>query len=224
MKHLILAAALTAACASGAEAGPCEPGWKSQAVIMAERRDAGQREMLELDALYWSYRVAVQRDISYESLLAASGNWVLTEENKKSLLARVKRHLDEGTARALTAEERRQYEAGKARLRQMGAGAKAPKAALIEARADEATCSVFELEARYWAWAVNTARTTTLRQFASDSRRWPGSNEVNSALVERVRRLVAAGETLPLSAEENARRGAAKEGLKAYIQELRGRP
>jgi len=224
MKTLILIVTLAAGVQGAMAQAPCGPGWKPQSVAARERIDAVQNETLEVEALYWAYRVAILRDITYEALVSASKNWLMSEEPKTRLLSMVRRHLDNGTARELTPEERQRYQAGLRKVRQMSKGAKAPKASLVEAKADETTCSIFELEARYWAWAVNTAKTVSMQQLSVDSRRWPGSMEVNTALMGKVRQLVSSGVTPPLSADETARKAAAKKALRDEIEAIKARP
>ena len=225
MKNLMLAVVvvvtvLSSNPASFAQTG-CPPGSKSRELQKWQQIDAVERENLPLEAMYWSYRVKILGDVTYEDLVAKSRNWLMLEETKKELLSAVRAHLDNASARQLTPEERKRYEAGLRKTRAMLAGAKAPKGAALEAKADELTCSIFELEAKYWAWAVNTAKTVSLKQLNTYSRDWVGSRGVNTALMERVRLLVRSGATPPLTTEETARRSAAKDAIKAALSEAR---
>lgn len=61
--------------------------------------------MLELDAMYWAWRIVHDKDVTYDELLGHSRNWVASRAQNRRFFAALKRILDAGQARPLTSAE-----------------------------------------------------------------------------------------------------------------------
>lgn len=65
--------------------------------------------ILATDAMYWAWRIAHEKDITYDGLREDSKNWVASRAQKDRLFGAIKELLDSGKARQLTPAEERQY-------------------------------------------------------------------------------------------------------------------
>ncbi|MBI5245061.1 MAG: hypothetical protein HY922_15465 [Elusimicrobia bacterium] len=82
-----------------------------------EKADKIDRRILDLDALYWAWRIERIRDIAYDELHAKSESWIMKRETRDELFKKIRTHLDSGTVRELTPEERALLDKGKAEVR-----------------------------------------------------------------------------------------------------------
>lgn len=75
-----------------------------------DAKDAAMRPVADIEAMFWAWRIAGNKDISYEELRKDSASWFSSEETKERLFKDIKALLDSGKARALTAEESSRYQ------------------------------------------------------------------------------------------------------------------
>ncbi|MDD4005222.1 MAG: hypothetical protein PHW69_08490 [Elusimicrobiaceae bacterium] len=71
--------------------------------------DGIERGIMDLEALYWAWRIAEVKDVAYDGIDAYARNWPVKPGTRAQILKKIKAHLDAGTARALTAGETRRY-------------------------------------------------------------------------------------------------------------------
>jgi len=92
---------------------------QKQLRVKADREeiDVISREIMDVEARYWAWRIGIIKDTNYNDLSAKSQNWIGKTETKKELFRQIKELLDAGEARVLTAGEKARYDAGKARIR-----------------------------------------------------------------------------------------------------------
>lgn len=77
------------------------------------------REMLEVEAKYWAWRIAVVRNITYNELKGYSEGWMRGAEVGAELLAKVKEKLQSGENPALGRAEQANLDACKKRMKQI---------------------------------------------------------------------------------------------------------
>lgn len=77
------------------------------------------REMLDVEAKYWAWRIAVIRDITFNELKGNSENWMRGAELNDELLAKVKVNLQSGETPALSKGEQAKLDAGRKRIKQL---------------------------------------------------------------------------------------------------------
>lgn len=82
--------------------------------------DAVWQEIFATDAMYWAWRIAHDKDITYAELRENSKNWMSSRAQKDRLFSEIKKILDSGKARQLTPDEQRQYEDAIKRARTAG--------------------------------------------------------------------------------------------------------
>lgn len=81
--------------------------------------DRAAREMLEPEAKYWAWRIAVVRDVTYDELQGHSEGWMRGVEVSGELLAKVKANLQSGDTPALNRTEQANLDACKKRIKQL---------------------------------------------------------------------------------------------------------
>ncbi|HCC48273.1 MAG TPA: hypothetical protein DEQ38_09210 [Elusimicrobia bacterium] len=99
--------------------GTYKPKTPQQLKLKADREavDVVSREIMDVEARYWAWRIAVVRDTDYSDLSAKSEKWIGKTETKKELFRKIQGLLDAGDTRPLTAEEKARHDDGKARIR-----------------------------------------------------------------------------------------------------------
>lgn len=194
MKTILLTVLLAGVCAVAAPAA--ETGSAAKAPAFSEAReqvDAISKEILEVEALYWAWRVKYLGDVSYDELREKSKRWIGKPETKARLFARMKEILDGGSARALTAPEKKKYDEGKEQIRDLLAPGR--KDLKLAARLSVDYC--IDLDARYWARRVQQGEKEILQL----RRKWTIKPEIKqryfSAMDEKLKQ-----ENAPLSKEE----------------------
>jgi len=111
--------------------------------------DKIQMEDMDVEAMYWAWRVDTNKDATYEDLRDKSDNWIMKPETRDILFDKIKEILDSGKSRELTEEENKKYEDGLTRIRAiLSQGSPAPEA---EATAEFSAKDCVPLAARYWA-------------------------------------------------------------------------
>ena len=159
MKKILLAAALIAVTAGigfcgGKAAGAPKAGGTAAAragqASQLDQVDAVDKRILDLDAMYWAWRVAQVKDVTYEGLEKLSERWVMKPATRQELFKKMKALLDGGKARPLDAGEKARYDAAKAEIRGILAPGSKDKA-LAKTLSDD---YCVELDARYWAGRI----------------------------------------------------------------------
>lgn len=99
--------------------GTYKPKTPQQLKVKADREaiDVIDREIMDVEARYWAWRIAVVKDTDYNDLAAKSERWIGKTETKKELFKKIQGLLDAGDARPLTDGEKTRYDDGKARIR-----------------------------------------------------------------------------------------------------------
>lgn len=77
------------------------------------------REMLDVEAKYWAWRIAVIRDVTFNELKAKSEGWMRGAELTEELLAKVKVNLQSGETPELGKGEQATMDACKKRIKQI---------------------------------------------------------------------------------------------------------
>lgn len=85
--------------------------------------DNAARGMLDAEAKYWAWRIAVRQDATFEELKTNSDGWLRGEVVSAELLERVKTRLQSGETAEPSAAERAQVELGNKRIKEIAARA-----------------------------------------------------------------------------------------------------
>lgn len=191
---ILLAVILAGVCAVSAPAAGTGSAGKTPAFSeVREQVDAVSKEILEVEALYWAWRVKFLRDVSYDQLQENSKRWIGKPETKALLFSKMREILDSGSARALTAAEKTKYDEGKDRIRALLSPGRADKKLIAQLSLDYC----IDLKARYWARRVQGGEKEILQL----RKNWSMLPEVKgkyfSAMDEKLKQ-----ENAPLSKEE----------------------
>lgn len=81
--------------------------------------DGTAREMIEVEAKYWAWRIAVVRNITYNELKGHSEGWMRGAEVSDELLAKVKVKLQSGENQGLSGDEQAKFDAGNKKIKQL---------------------------------------------------------------------------------------------------------
>jgi len=84
-----------------------------------EKTDVVDRRIMDLDARYWAWRISSERDVSYEGLLGKSDNWIMRRKTRDELFGKIKSLLDRGPVAALSADEMKLLDEGRAEIRKI---------------------------------------------------------------------------------------------------------
>ena len=160
---VILAASGAAFCADGgrrasAPAKPAAAALKTGPAAEMDQVDAIDRQILDIEAMQWAWRVAEVKDTTYEKLETLSEHWVIKPDTRKELFKKIKLLLDENKARPLTPEETAKLDEGKERIRGILAPGMKDKE-LIKTLTED---YCLNLEARYWAGRVQAGQKEIL--------------------------------------------------------------
>jgi len=166
--------------------------------------DALQKETMDEEVMYWAWRITTVKDVSYAQMESNVQRWIMTKETKALFLEKLKNTVDSGKSRPLTAEERKKYEANKARIRNL----------LAPGRTDEslqASLSVdycIDLESRYFARRIKEGEAGILQNME----RWNMKEDTRkrlAAAIEEKRKT----ENAPLTQDESYKMDACIEKL-----------
>lgn len=131
-KHVLAAAVLLSACAAYAEETAVSASTAAaQAVIVStaptapaklgsdklDKIDAIERGVLDINAMYWAWRVVEVKDVTYADLSDYSKGWFGKPATKEKLLKAIKANIDGGKVRALTAAENKKLDDSRSAIR-----------------------------------------------------------------------------------------------------------
>lgn len=85
--------------------------------------DCAARGMLDAEAKYWAWRIAVRQDVTFDELKTNSDGWLRGAAVSAELLERVKTRLQSGETAELSAVERAQVELGNKKIKEIAARA-----------------------------------------------------------------------------------------------------
>ncbi len=158
MKRIFLAAALMLVGAGwvfcGEKTGAPKAGGvvaaKSAQAVQLDQVDAADKKILDVEAMYWAWRVYQFKDVTYDGLEKLSKNWVMKPATRKELFDKIKALLDGGKVRPLNAGEKARFDAAKTEIRGILAPGSRDKE-LVKTLTDD---YCVELDARYWAGRI----------------------------------------------------------------------
>lgn len=142
------------------------------------RVDAVQREGLDIDVMYWAWRITDTKDLTYKELEAYSKNWVMAPETKKLFLAKLKKILDSDTSRPLTEPEWEKHQENMLLIRSLLSPA-GNDTALIESLSVDLCV---ELEARYGALKVLEGENKIIESM----KRWGGGADIHKRITVKI--------------------------------------
>lgn len=146
---------------------------------MMDKVDAVDREMADLNAAYWAWRVHSFKDVTYEELLVDSKGWIMKKERKKALMDKIRKILDSGKVRELTPAEMEKLDSGTERIRAiLNPGGQDTK--LINGLSLD---YCIDLKARYWARRVQGGEKEILNKM----KKWVFPESVKEKLIARTR-------------------------------------
>lgn len=208
-KGTVLAGLLLVQCAAGFAAGPragsgAAAAAKPTVAEVIERVDAVDRETLDLQAAYWAWRVSGNKDVTYAELVGYAPGWIMKDATRTELLAKIKKILDSGEARALTADEMKRHEDSRDKVRGILAPGSQDKKTIAALKTDYC----LELKARYWAGRVQRGE----KEILSKMSRWGYPKEIREKLIKRTNERLKL-ENPPLTEEEKYESDACSEKL-----------
>lgn len=84
---------------------------------MLARTDTIERGIMDLEALFWSWRISVMQDAELAKLDEYARNWPVKDATRAEIIAKIKAHIAKGDARPLTLAENKKYAAAKSEIR-----------------------------------------------------------------------------------------------------------
>lgn len=213
------------------------PDWRSRAAYAAERPpvsrqtdavgskldrvDRIERAHLELDALYWAGRVALDKDVTFEELEKNSQGWIMRETTRAELFSKIRDLLRAGKVRRLTPdEERRQVAAVNQAREVLGTGplgTRTEQWPLLE-HIDRVDRETLDESAHYWAWRVAGVGDVAFEALHDHSEHWIMKRATRDELFARIRRILDAGRARPLDAREAERFESGRERVRALLR------
>lgn len=171
------------------------------------KTDAIQREVLDLEAMYWAWRISKKNDATYEKVEKYICAWDIKPSTREELLAKIRGIISTGGARPLTSAEEKTMKESEKALFQETEGKLRYSAELLKkiALADEINRKVLDVEVEYWAWHITGIKDMTYSDLENDSKGWVMSPEFRKTLCDKVRGVIASGRSRPLTAEEEQR-------------------
>lgn len=176
---------------------------------LIERVDIIDRETLDLQAAYWAWRVGGEKDVTYAELVGYAPGWIMKDDTRTELLAKIKKILDSGEARALTAAELKRHEYSRKKVRALLSPGSQDKKAIAALTTDYC----IELKARYWAGRVQQGEKEILAKMP----RWGYSKEIREKLIKRTNERLKPGNS-PLTEEEKYESDACSEKLQEGLE------
>jgi len=169
------------ASSSPANAAPAQDTGKAPSTLNAvlSEVDIIQREMLDIDVMYWAWRVTDLQDITYTKLEEYSKNWVMTPKTKELFFAKLKKILDSKTGRSLTAEERIKHDESLERIRHLLSPGMYDTA-LVNSLSTE---YCIELDARHWAYRVQKGEKVILKSMIN----WNLRSDIHKQLMDKIK-------------------------------------
>ncbi|MDO8805534.1 MAG: hypothetical protein Q7R35_14035 [Elusimicrobiota bacterium] len=158
-------------------AQPEKPGEAGLSSVM-DLMDAIDKENLDIEANYWAWRVTEVKDTTYEELLGYSKKWIMKPGTRDRLMAGIRKILDSGSARALTAAEMNKFDESKQKVRALLAPGSQDKKLISELSLDYC----IELKARYWAKRVQDGEKEILERMP----KWGLNSDAKKKLIAAV--------------------------------------
>lgn len=187
------------------KSGAASEAAKPSVMELIERIDAVDRETLDLQAAYWAWRVSGEKDVTYAELVGYAPGWIMKDETRAELLAKIKKILDLGEARALTTDELKRHEDSRAKVRGILAPGSLDKKTISALTADHC----IELKARYWAGRVQRGEKEILAKMP----RWGYPREIRDKLIKKTNERLKL-ENPPLTKEDRYESDACSEKLR----------
>lgn len=178
---------------------------KPSVAELVEPVDAVDRETLDLQAAYWAWRISGEKDVTYAELVGYAPGWIMKDETRAELLAKVKKILDSGEARPLTADELKRHEESRTKVRAVLAPGSQDKKTIAALTPDYC----IELKARYWAGRVQRGEKEILAKMP----RWGYPREIREKLIKRTNERLQQ-ENPPLTSDERYKSDACSEKLR----------
>ncbi len=141
-KHVLAAAVLLTACAAyAAEPAVSASTAPAQTVAVStapsapaklgsdrlDKVDAVERGVLDINAMYWAWRVTEVKDVAYADLPEYAKGWFGKPATKEKLLKAIKANIDGGKVRALTPAENKKLDDSRAAIRALMFASRAKK-------------------------------------------------------------------------------------------------
>ncbi|MDO8804526.1 MAG: hypothetical protein Q7R35_08840 [Elusimicrobiota bacterium] len=171
------------------------------------KTDAIKREVLDIEAMYWAWRISKKNDAPYEKVEKYICAWDIKPSTRDELLAKIRDLVATGKARPLTPAEEKTMKESEKTLFKATEGETRYSAGLLKkiAMADEINRKVLDVEAEYWAWRITGIKDMTYSDLENDSKGWVMSPEFRQTLCDKVQGVIASGKSRPLTVSEEQR-------------------
>lgn len=170
-----------------------------------DKVDKIHRANLDIKALYWAWRIAFVKDVTYDELHAASRGWIMKRATRDTLFAGIKDLLDTGKARPLTKAERKRSRDVTNRVREVlgtgPLGTPADEWPILD-ELDRVDRRTLEQDALYWAWRIAGIKDVTYDDLHAMSERWIMRRSTRDMLFAGIKRILDTGTARELTPEE----------------------
>ena len=181
------------------------------------KTDAIKREVMDIEAMYWAWRISKKNDAPYEKVEKYICAWDITPSTREEMLARIRNLVATGSARPLTPAEEKTMKESEATLFKQTEGEFRYSAGLrkkIEI-SDGIHLKIVDVEAMYWSWRITGIKDMSYSDLENDSKGWVMSPKFRKTLCDKVREIIASGKSRPLTTEEEQQRSDSIRQLRA---------
>ncbi|MFA6583550.1 MAG: hypothetical protein WCS77_04560 [Elusimicrobiaceae bacterium] len=168
--------------------------------------DKIERRNIDIDTMYWAWRITDLKDINYKQLKTDSKDWIMTPETKKLFFSKLKKILDAKTSRRLTNAEMEQYDNSLEQIKNLLSPARKDTELIDRLSVDYCV----ELESRYWAGLIQAGQKSILEDMKNQPNKSAIRKEIEVKIIEKLEK-----DNAPLTEEESYK-------LDACIEKLSG--
>lgn len=179
-----------------------EGAFSSPVMDKVDKIDKG---VMDIEAMYWAWRVTYVQDVTYAQLEQYSKKWVMKPATKAIFLEKLNEILDAHKARPLTAEENVKYRESRKQIRAILAPGSSDVALINSLSMDYC----IELDARHWARRIQKGEKEILTLRNNWNLRDDTKAKLFSKMDERLKM-----ENPPLTEEEGYKLDACIEKMK----------
>ncbi|OGS11852.1 MAG: hypothetical protein A2234_05140 [Elusimicrobia bacterium RIFOXYA2_FULL_58_8] len=159
---------------------------------------------LDVNAMYWAWRISVKKDAPFEKVVKYSRVWDILPATREKFWLKTGELIDSGKTRKLNAEEKRRMKAAENKLAELTADQPRYDRALKQhiAAVDKVWQGILATDAMYWAWRITSDKEVTYNSLHKNSDNWVMSRAARDRLFSAIKAILDSGKARPLTPVE----------------------